>query len=71
METVPAKNNLKYLWAFLSSVAITLFLFYIDEGYYNFEWMKRAGNWVPFVVYVFVIYGLIIFFGRIIRRKKQ
>lgn len=30
---------------------ITLVLFYIDEGYYDFRWMKQPGNWVPFFLY--------------------
>ncbi len=30
---------------------LTLFLFYIDEGYYDFRWMQEPGNWVPFFLY--------------------
>ena len=42
---------------FMLSVAaiITMFLFYIDEGYYNFNWMKSFGNWVVFVIYVLLL----------------
>ena len=28
-----------------------MFLFYIDEGYYDFRWMKSIGNWIMFVIY--------------------
>lgn len=35
-----------------TSVIVTLFLFYIDEGYYSFQWMISAGNWIVFVIYV-------------------
>jgi hypothetical protein len=30
---------------------LTLFLFFIDEGYYSFQWMQDPGNWVPFFMY--------------------
>jgi cation transport ATPase len=40
-----------------SAVLITLFLFYIDEGYYNFRWMADIGNWIVFVVYATVIFA--------------
>lgn len=39
------------LFPVLSSVAVTLFLFFIDEGYYNFNWMADLGNWVAFAIY--------------------
>ena len=38
------------------SVFVTLFLFYIDEGYYNFKWMLNIGNWLIFVLYVFILF---------------
>ena len=38
------------------SVLVTLFLFYIDEGYYNFKWMLNIGNWLIFVLYVFILF---------------
>ncbi|MDW7693690.1 hypothetical protein R9C00_02955 [Flammeovirgaceae bacterium SG7u.111] len=40
----------------ISSVLITLFLFFIDEGYYNFDWMLSAFNWIPFFIYAFCIF---------------
>ena len=42
---------------FATSVLITLLLFYIDEGYYNFNWMTHIGNWFPFIIYVSVIFS--------------
>lgn len=51
------------------SIAVTLFLFFIDEGYYNFNWMADVGNWVAFLIYVVLLLipqlVLIYFFGRI------
>jgi len=40
------------------ATALTLFLFYIDEGYYNFKWMLDAGSWVVYFLYVVVLFGL-------------
>lgn len=55
-------------WAFITSVVITFFLFYIDEGYYNFKWMKDPGNWMALVIYVMLIWGIILLFGFSITR---
>lgn len=44
-------NTTVYLF---SSVLVTLFLFYIDEGYYSFRWMTNAGAWIIFLIYVSV-----------------
>lgn len=46
----------KYILPLFISIVITLFLFYIDEGFYNFKWMLNLGNWIAFFVYVAVIY---------------
>ena len=42
------------------SVLLTLFLFYIDEGYYNFRWMLEPGAW-----FVFVLYSGMFFIGQL------
>jgi hypothetical protein len=47
----------KFLFPLFISIIITLFLCYIDEGFYSFKWMFNLGNWVAFFVYVSVIYG--------------
>lgn len=36
----------------LSAVICTLFLFYIDEGYYSFAWMKQGGAWIVFGLFI-------------------
>lgn len=46
-----------------TSVLVIFFLFFIDEGYYNFNWMKEPGNWVAFVIYL-----LAFIFGQTIAR---
>ena len=40
------------------SVLFTLFICYIDEGYYSFDWMSSLENWIVFIPYVLVIYLL-------------
>lgn len=40
----------------LSAVLITLFLFFIDEGYYNFNWTSNVGSWMVFFIYTGVIF---------------
>ena len=34
------------------AVVLSTFLFYIDEGYYNFKWLLSPGNMFVFVIYV-------------------
>lgn len=40
-----------------SAIVITLYLFYLDEGYYNFKWMSNPGNWIMFVIYVGIFFS--------------
>ncbi len=40
----------------MSAAAITFALFFIDEGYYDFRWMKNPGNWIAFVAYVLMLF---------------
>lgn len=42
---------------FIVSTLLTLFLFFIDEGYYNFNWMSKAGNWMAFLIYVSLFFA--------------
>ncbi len=44
-----------------TTIIITMSLFYVDEGFYNFNWMQSAGNWVTFF-----IYGTSIFIGQLL-----
>jgi len=39
-----------------NSVFITIFLFFIDEGYYNFKWMTNWGAWLVFSIYTVVLF---------------
>lgn len=42
---------------FLLSLLVTVFLIYIDEGNYNFNWIYSWGNWVVFLIYAFGIFS--------------
>ncbi len=35
------------------AILLTIFLFYIDEGYYSFAWMAEPGAWFVFSIYSF------------------
>ncbi len=41
---------------FIISLLLVGYMFYIDEGNYNFEWMKSMGTWLIFVGYVIVVF---------------
>jgi hypothetical protein len=43
---------------------ITMYLFYLDEGYFNFLWMRNAGNWI-----FFFIYGSFFLFGQFLVKR--
>ncbi|HAQ21441.1 MAG TPA: hypothetical protein DCR40_19755 [Prolixibacteraceae bacterium] len=57
-KSTPTSESGKFIWPLLIATVITLFLFYIDEGYHNFRWMLNVGNWIAFLFYVAVIYGV-------------
>lgn len=52
------KINKELLFPLLSALFITLFLFFIDEGYYNFSWMLKLANWAAFVIYFIPLFGI-------------
>lgn len=43
----------------INSFLITQFLFFIDEGYYNFSWMADLDNWLVFVFYFTLLTGIL------------
>lgn len=46
------------IFPLVSSIVATFFLFYIDEGLYNFAWIKEAGAWIVFSIYVLIFFTL-------------
>ncbi len=53
----------------INALLITLFLFFIDEGYYSFSWMKDPGAWIVFLVYALVIYAAQLLIYKLILRR--
>lgn len=35
----------------IAALVLVNFLFWADEGYYDFRWMRSGGNWFFFLVY--------------------
>lgn len=66
-------NGVPLLMYTLTSVIITMSLFYVDEGYYDFRWMKNVGNWIAFLIYgTAILTGqvlLFLLFTRVFRWK--
>jgi len=56
---------------FLFGAIFTLFLFCIDEGYYDFRWMRNIGNWIAFVPYLLLSYLLFSGINLIDKRIKK
>jgi len=63
MKSIISKNKELYILG-ISAVLITLFLFFIDEGNYDFNWSAE-----PFVWVIFLIYTIPIFLGQLLLSK--
>jgi len=63
MEKLTARTDdwVSLCISLLMAVMLTFFLFFIDEGYYNFDWMNRGANWIGFA-----IYSIVLFVGQIV-----
>jgi hypothetical protein len=55
--------------AAVATIVIVLFLFYIDEGYYDFRWMKEWGNWVVFIIYLLIVFPIMWLLAFIFTRR--
>ena len=62
--------NRKALITFLaSSIILTNILFFMDEGYYDFRWMKDPGNWIAFLIYSIPVFLMQLLFFHILLKK--
>lgn len=52
-----------------SAVLISMLLFFVDEGYYDFRWMSNVGNWIAFAVYVGVIFSFQLLFFKLLLKN--
>lgn len=56
--TKPQTDLIEFLAPLFSAFLIVMFLFFIDEGYYDFRWMADAGNWFVFCIYLSIFFLL-------------
>lgn len=47
--------SFRRIWPLLPAALITFFLFYLDEGFFDFRWMKHLGNWLMFFLYTWAM----------------
>jgi len=51
LQSMESQNLQNFPAFIISSILITLFLFYLIEGALNFNWMSSFGNWFLFLIY--------------------
>jgi len=56
IQNIDQQKGQEIKFIFVSAFLLTQFLFFIDEGYYDFRWMAEPSNWIIFVIY----FGLIV-----------
>ena len=64
-------NDRNTLILLISSVFVTLFLAFIDEGNYNFVWVYDLGSWVAFLIYTMMIFFMQFLVFKVILRNYQ
>ena len=57
-QTLQVRKTEDLITPLISAFLIVMFLFFIDEGYYDFRWMKEAGNWFVFVIYMIIFFPI-------------
>jgi len=65
--TSEKKNDIIVL--LISSIVITSFLLFIDEGYYNFKWTTNIEGWIALFIYSMIFLSGQLLFSRLILRK--
>ncbi|KAA1243542.1 hypothetical protein [Aquimarina sp. RZ0] len=68
MKTIVSKNR-ELLILSSSSILSTLFLFFIDEGNYNFNWITEPLVWLIFLMYAVPIFLGQLFISKVILKK--
>ena len=69
MESIQLKNRNDVVLHLLISFIFTNFLFFIDEGYYDFRWMHDPGNWIVFGIYAGFMWLFSWLFAHFVLRK--
>lgn len=55
-QTLQSRKSEDLITPLISAFLIVMFLLFIDEGYYDFRWMKDAGNWFVFGIYMIIFF---------------
>ena len=55
----------------ICALAITLLLFFVDEGSMTFNWMANIGSWILFIIYAVFIFMGEVFVSTILLRRQQ
>lgn len=58
MEILDKLSNRALIVFFFGAFFTISFLFFIDEGYYNFNWMSVGFNWLIFAFYAIPVFFL-------------
>jgi hypothetical protein len=68
---ITAQNKDTSLLLLGNSAFITLFFFFIDEGYYNFNWMTNIGAWFIFALFTVVLFFIQVGISKLVGFKIQ
>lgn len=66
-----SKNLLLLVSFLLSSFLLTLFLFYIDEGYYTFDGMFERQNLPALLIYISLLFAAKLFIAKVVLRSYK
>lgn len=66
-----SKNMLMLASFLLSSLLLTLLLFYIDEGYYTFEGMFDRQNLPALFIYTILFFAAKLFIAKVVLRSYK
>ena len=65
-------KNINLAVYILSSITLTIFLLYVDEGLNNFSWMTDSLNWISFLIYtVGIVMGQLFFENILLKKFKK
>jgi hypothetical protein len=65
------RKNEDFASPMIAALLIVLFLFFIDEGYYDFRWMREWGNWFVFGIYLLIFFPLQWVLSRFLLRQVK
>jgi len=66
-----ARDDSRFLAPVITTFGIVVFLFFIDEGYYNMKWMLDGGAWVVFFIYYIILFPIQLGISEWILRKVK